>query len=184
MLRLPLFFSGSHCENGFQRRAVVRRAAKDGVNEPETAFFGETILNPQAIGLRMQSVVVFNLGARMHILVVDDEHEFLELMNNRLQKRGFTVSVAPTGEKALELVEREKYDAMVLDVKMPGIDGIEVLRQVKKLRPELPVLLLTGHASIEAAMTGVETGAVDYLLKPVPINDLIMRLRDIASRKE
>jgi len=120
----------------------------------------------------------------MHILVVDDEHEFLELMNNRMQKRGFTVSVAPTGEKALEMVEKEAFDAMVLDVKMPGIDGIEVLRRVKQMRPELPVLLLTGHASIEAAMTGVETGAVDYLLKPVPINDLIMRLRDIAARKD
>ncbi|MDR0339568.1 MAG: response regulator [Desulfovibrio sp.] len=120
----------------------------------------------------------------MHILVVDDEHEFLELMRNRLQKRGFTVDVAPTGEQALEMVGRRGYDAMVLDVKMPGIDGIEVLRQVKRLRPEMPVLLLTGHASVEAAMTSVETGAVDYLLKPVPINDLIMRLRDIAARRE
>ena len=119
----------------------------------------------------------------MHILIVDDEHEFLELMDNRLQKRGFTVVTAGTGEKALELVAQEVFDAMVLDVKMPGMDGIETLRRVKQLRPELPVLLLTGHASVEAAMTGVETGAVDYLLKPVPINDLIMRLRDIAARK-
>ena len=123
-------------------------------------------------------------GVPMHILVVDDEHEFLELMNNRLQKRGFTVETAGTGEKALELVREHAFDAMVLDVKMPGIDGIEVLRRVKQMKPELPVLLLTGHASVEAAMTGVETGAVDYLLKPVPINDLIMRLRDIASRKD
>lgn len=120
----------------------------------------------------------------MHILVVDDEQEFLELMTNRLQKRGFTVNIAPNGEQALERVAEEDFDAMVLDVKMPGIDGIEVLRRVKRMRPNLPVLLLTGHASIEAAMTGVETGAVDYLLKPVPINDLIMRLRDIAARKE
>ncbi len=119
----------------------------------------------------------------MHILVVDDEHEFLELMNNRLQKRGFTVVAASSGEKALELVQEQSFDAMVLDVKMPGIDGIEVLRRVKQIKPDLPVILLTGHASVEAAMTGVETGAVDYLLKPVPINDLIMRLRDITTRK-
>lgn len=120
----------------------------------------------------------------MHILVVDDEREFLELMMNRLQKRGFSVVVASGGEQALELVEKEDFEAMVLDVKMPGLDGMEVLRRVRRLRPQLPVLLLTGHASVEAAMTGVETGAVDYLLKPVPINDLIMRLRDIAARKE
>lgn len=120
----------------------------------------------------------------MHILIVDDEREFLELMNNRLQKRGFTVDVSSDGEQALRLVETEDFDAIVLDVKMPGMDGIEVLRRIKQVRPELPVLLLTGHASVESAMAGVETGAVDYLLKPVPINDLIMRLRDIASRKE
>ena len=119
----------------------------------------------------------------MHILFVDDEHEFLELMDNRLHKRGFTVTTAGTGEKALELVKDQDFDAMVLDVKMPGIDGIEVLRRVKQTKPDLPVILLTGHASIEAAMTGVETGAVDYLLKPVPINDLIIRLRDLAARK-
>lgn len=120
----------------------------------------------------------------MHILVVDDEREFLELMNNRLQKRGFTVSVAANGDDALTMVSGGNYDAMVLDVKMPGTDGIEVLRRVKQMKPDLPVLLLTGHASIEAAMTGVESGAVDYLLKPVPINDLIMRLKDIAARKD
>jgi len=120
----------------------------------------------------------------MHVLVVDDELEFLELMQNRLHKRGFTIETANSGDKALALVAANHYDAMVLDVKMPGTDGIEVLRRVKIMKPELPVLLLTGHASMEAAMTGVETGAVDYLLKPVPINDLIMRLRDIASRKE
>jgi len=120
----------------------------------------------------------------MHILVVDDEREFLELMTNRLQKRGFTVTVASCGEQALDLVEKEAFDALVLDVKMPGIDGIEVLRKVKQLRPHLPVLLLTGHASVEVAMSGVESGAVDYLLKPVPINDLIMRLRDISTRRE
>lgn len=120
----------------------------------------------------------------MHILIVDDELEFLELMRNRLHKRGFTVETAHNGEAALEIVKQKNFDAMVLDVKMPGIDGIEVLRRVKRVRPEMPVLLLTGHASMEAAMTGVETGAVDYLLKPVPINDLIIRLREIASRKD
>lgn len=119
----------------------------------------------------------------MRILIVDDEQEFLELMSNRLQKRGFSVVSADTGDKALDLVERQDFEAMILDVKMPGMDGIEVLRRVKRLRPGLPVLLLTGHASMEAAMTGVESGAVDYLLKPVPINDLVIRLRDMAARK-
>lgn len=119
----------------------------------------------------------------MHILIVDDELEFLELMTNRLQKRGFTVVTCSSGESALEAIGKEAFDAMVLDVKMPGMDGIEVLQRVKQGQPDLPVLLLTGHASVEAAMTGVESGAADYLLKPVPFNDLVVRLQDMAGRK-
>ena len=118
----------------------------------------------------------------MHILFVDDEPDFLELMEKRLGKRGFTVTTAPGGEEALALLDGDaSFDAVVLDVKMPGMDGIEVLRRIKAKRPKVPVLLLTGHASVESAMTGVETGAVDYVLKPVPLNDLIARLRDLTS---
>ncbi len=119
----------------------------------------------------------------MHILFVDDEPDFLDLMEKRLGKRGFTVATATSGEKALELLADATFDAMVLDVKMPGMDGIEVLRRVKAKRPDLPVLLLTGHASVESAMTGVENGAVDYVLKPVPLNDLIARLHDLIVAK-
>ena len=123
------------------------------------------------------------LGGMMHILIVDDEVDFLELMEKRLQKRGFTVTTAGNGEAGLEHVRQTAFDAMVLDVKMQGMDGIETLRRVKQIAPNLPVLLLTGHASVEAAMTGVETGAVDYLLKPVPLNELIMRLHDMTAGK-
>ncbi len=120
----------------------------------------------------------------MHVLFVDDEPDFLELMEKRLGKRGFTVTTAPGGEQALALLDSgASFDAMVLDVKMPGMDGIEVLRRVKSKLPALPVVLLTGHASVESAMTGVEIGAVDYVLKPVPLNDLIARLRDLTAAK-
>jgi DNA-binding response OmpR family regulator len=122
-------------------------------------------------------------GGPMHVLIVDDEADFLELMEKRLQKRGFSVTTAGNGEEGLKQVQQTSFDAMVLDVKMPGMDGIETLRRIKQLAPDLPVLLLTGHASIESAMVGVESGAVDYLLKPVPLNDLIMRLNDMVGRK-
>lgn len=119
----------------------------------------------------------------MHILVIDDELDFLELISDRLKKRGFTVATAPNGTLGLEQVQAGEFDAVVLDVKMPGIDGIEVLRRIKEIRPHLGVVLLTGHASVESAMTGVEMGAVDYLLKPASLNDLITQLRRIEARK-
>lgn len=119
----------------------------------------------------------------MHILFVDDEPDFLELMENRLGKRGFTITTAADGEKALALLNDNSFEAVVLDVKMPGLDGIEVLRRIKAKWPHLPVLLLTGHASVESAMTGVEIGAVDYVLKPVPLNDLIARLKELTASK-
>ena len=118
----------------------------------------------------------------MNVLFIDDEEEFLELMQNRLSKRGFTVSTANSGETGLALVDKQPFDVVVLDVKMPGCDGVDVLRQLKQRHPDLAVLLLSGHASTDVAMTSIENGAADYMLKPVPLNDLIVRLRDIANR--
>ncbi len=120
----------------------------------------------------------------MHILLVDDELDYLELMQNRLEKRGFQVTTAASGPHALAAIEKETFDAAVLDVKMTGMDGLEVLRRIKATHPELEVILLSGHASMESAVLGVETGAADYLLKPVPINDLIERLNDVVNNKK
>ncbi|WP_027186695.1 response regulator [Desulfovibrio cuneatus] len=120
----------------------------------------------------------------MHILLVDDEADYLELMKNRLEKRGFQVTTAESGLHALAAIEKEAFDVAVLDVKMTGMDGLEVLRRIKATHPEVEVILLSGHASLESAVLGVETGAADYLLKPVPINDLIERLNDVVNKKK
>ena len=120
----------------------------------------------------------------MHILLVDDEADYLELMQNRLEKRGFQVTTAESGPHALAAIEKDAFDAAVLDVKMTGMDGLEVLRRIKASHPEVEVILLSGHASMESAVLGVETGAADYLLKPVPINDLIERLNDVVNNKK
>ncbi len=112
----------------------------------------------------------------MKILIVDDETEFLDLMHKRLARRGMEVDTADNGTDAVARVEQGVYDAVVLDVKMPGMDGLETLRRIKALRPEVPVVLLTGHASLGAALTGMALGAFDYMLKPVAINELIFKL--------
>ncbi|MBQ3060047.1 MAG: response regulator [Desulfovibrio sp.] len=121
----------------------------------------------------------------MRVLFVDDETEFLELMKKRLVRRSFSVDTASDGESALRLLDEtlnsgESFDAVVLDVRMPGTDGLEVLRQMKERRPALPVILLTGHASMGVAMQGLDLGAYDYMLKPVGINELIIKISEAA----
>jgi DNA-binding NtrC family response regulator len=117
------------------------------------------------------------------VLLVDDEVEFRELLAKRLRKRDLTLFVAGSGEEAIAVVEREAVDVVVLDVRMPGMDGRQALREIKRRRPEVEVIMLTGHASVEVALEGMELGAFDYLLKPVSIDELLFKLQDAAEKK-
>lgn len=119
----------------------------------------------------------------MHILFVDDERDFLELMEKRMILRGIPAATASNGDEALQRLEAamqdgKPFDAVVLDVRMPGADGLEVLRRIKERAPQLPVILLTGHASMGVAMQGLDLGAYDYMLKPIGINELIIKLNE------
>lgn len=117
------------------------------------------------------------------VLLVDDEAEFLETLEKRLRKRKVEVSLATSGEEALALLEDKAPDVVVLDVKMPGMDGIEVLKEIKKRWPLVEVVMLTGHANVEVAIQGMELGAFDYLMKPVDIDELVYKLQDAYRRK-
>ena len=111
------------------------------------------------------------------VLVVDDETDFLETIVNRLQKRKIDATGVPTGEAALEMIKEKLFDVVLLDVKMPGgMDGIEGLREIKKMRPLTEVILLTGHASVETSIEGLKLGAFDYLIKPVKFDELLEKL--------
>ena len=120
----------------------------------------------------------------MHALFVDDEVEFLQLMEKRLSRRGMTIVTAPDGQSALDIVTEAMkqpetmFQMVVMDVRMPGMDGLETLRHMKKIAPKLPVLLLTGHASLDVAVQGMDLGAYDYMLKPVAINELIIKMEE------
>jgi len=109
---------------------------------------------------------------KFRLLIVDDEEEFLMSSSQALGRRDFVVDMAPNGVTALEKVESNQYDAVVLDVKMPDIDGIEVFRQIHRIRPNLPVLLLTGHSSIGDAFHTSKDGIADYLSKPIDMDEL------------
>lgn len=117
------------------------------------------------------------------VLLVDDEVEFLDTLLKRMKKRDVNVVGARSGEEALGLLEQHLVDVVVLDVKMPGMDGIQTLRELKRQHPMVEVIMLTGHASLEVAIEGMELGAFDYLMKPVDIDELLYKVEDAYKNK-
>lgn len=117
------------------------------------------------------------------VLVVDDEGDFLETIVNRLNKRGICAKGVLSGKEALGILENEDFDLVILDVKMPGIDGIEVLKRIKMRWPEIEVIMLTGHASIELGIEGMEYGAYDYIIKPTKLEDLLEKMDKAYERR-
>jgi DNA-binding NtrC family response regulator len=118
-----------------------------------------------------------------NVLLVDDEEEFLETLVKRLKKRNLPVAGVSSGEKAIEYLKENSPDVVVLDMKMPGMNGLETLRQIKKQSPLVEVVMLTGHANVEVAIQGMELGAFDYLMKPMDIDELLYKLQDAYKRK-
>ncbi len=115
--------------------------------------------------------------ADLRLLLVDDEAEFLEPMVARLGRRRISCTTAREGEEALKILAVERFDCAVVDVKMPCMDGLELLRRMRWKHPDVPVILLTGHASIELGVQGMELGAFDYLMKPVDLDELLDTVR-------
>ena len=118
-----------------------------------------------------------------NVLFVDDEIDFLDTLMKRMKKRNVSVSGVNRGEDAIEFLKTHSIDVVVLDMRMPGMDGIETLREIKKLNPLLEVIMLTGHACLEAAREGMELGAFDYLMKPLNIDELLYKLQDAYRKK-
>lgn len=117
----------------------------------------------------------------MSVLLVDDETEFSATLAERLKLRGFTASLAPDGENALARIRAGHFDLVLLDLLLPGLPGIEVLRRIRAERPELPVILLTGQAGAREGIEGMKLGAAGYLTKPVDLHELL-ELADSLGR--
>jgi two-component system, OmpR family, response regulator len=120
---------------------------------------------------------------KFKVLVVDDEEDFLETIVKRLKARAVEAEGVESGEKALQFLEGRDVDVVVLDVRMPGMDGIETLKEIKKHRPAIEVIMLTGHASVESGIQGMQLGAFDYVMKPVPLDELLDKMRQAYERK-
>jgi DNA-binding NtrC family response regulator len=120
---------------------------------------------------------------KIRVLLVDDEASFIEYLGKRLAARGLEVAMAGSGEQAIQAVQAGELDVVVLDVKMPGLSGVETLRELKRLRPSLPVIMLTGHASIESGVEGMKLGAFDYLVKPCDIEVLTKAIHEACAQR-
>jgi DNA-binding NtrC family response regulator len=113
---------------------------------------------------------------KVKVLLVDDEKEFIQTLAERLEVRDFSVQTAFAGDEALLKIKEQDFDVVVLDVLMPGKNGIETLREIKNLKPLVNVIMLTGHATVETAIEGMKAGAYDYLMKPTDTNDLVGKI--------
>ena len=118
------------------------------------------------------------------VLLVDDEEQFVEVLAQRLQGRGYKVETAFNGDDAIEFVNRHEVDVVILDVLMPGRDGVETLRELKRIKPLVEVIMLTGHATVETAIQGMKLAAYDYLMKPTDTAELVDKIDKAYKRKK
>ena len=121
--------------------------------------------------------------SELRVLIVDDEDDFRETIVKRLINRKMYAEGAENGFKALEILDQKDFDVVVLDIKMPGIDGIETLKRIKAKKPEVEVIMLTGHVSVEFGITGMQLGAFDYVMKPAPMPELLDKIRQAYDKK-
>ncbi len=120
---------------------------------------------------------------KIRVLLVDDEKEFTDVLAERLETRDFDVSKAYSGDEAIAALKQGKIDVVVLDVLMPGKDGVETLKEIKAMQPIVEVIMLTGNATVETAVEGMKFGAYDYLMKPTETKDLVEKLVKAYKRK-
>jgi len=114
---------------------------------------------------------------KIKILLIDDEEEFISTLAERLELRGYLCKTAVDGQSGIQMVANEPFDIAILDLMMPGLNGLDTLRQIKKITPDLPVILLTGHGSTKDGMEGMRIGAFDFLIKPLDIYALIDKIK-------
>jgi DNA-binding NtrC family response regulator len=169
---------------------VLRQAKKRNPNVQVVVLTGHGTDKDEAMAKKLGAIAYLKkpvdidhlIGAlkreKMKVLLVDDEREFVESLSERLELRNLEADVAYDGEQALDVLKEGKHDVMVLDLRMPGIDGIEVLRQAKKRNPNVQVVVLTGHGTDKDEAMAKKLGAIAYMRKPVDIDRLVGALHN------
>ena len=117
------------------------------------------------------------------VLLVDDEEDFLETLSSRLGIRGLKVSAVTSGEQAVAEAKQQDYDAIIVDLSMPGIDGLETLKRIKEDNPDAEIIMLTGQASVQSGVEAMKLGAGDFLQKPVELSELMSKIGEAKDKK-
>jgi DNA-binding NtrC family response regulator len=179
---------------GIDGTEVLRRVKKEHPNVDVVILTGHGTDKDEKEALRLGAAAYLKkpvdieqlVGAvrkeKLKVLLVDDEKDFVESLSERLELRNLDAKVAHDGEQALKVVKESKPDVMVLDLRMPGIDGIEVLRRVKKKDPDMAVVVLTGHGTDKDEKEALRLGATAYLKKPVDVDQLVGTLHKAWNR--
>lgn len=123
------------------------------------------------------------MSAKIKVLVVDDEERFRLTLGKLLTVRGLDVKTVASALEALETLRNEPHDVILLDVKMPGMNGVEALAEIKKINPNFEVIILTGHASVDIAVEIMRLGGYEYLLKPCDLDELMAKIESAYERK-
>ena len=121
---------------------------------------------------------------KMRMMLVDDEERFLSTTKKLLTKKGYEVVTAASGAEALEKIRNQNIHVVILDVKMPGMDGNATLKEIKRQFPLTEVIMLTGHATMESAIDGLKSGAIDYLMKPADIDEVIQKAEEAFEKRQ
>ncbi|MBU0464785.1 MAG: response regulator [Proteobacteria bacterium] len=121
---------------------------------------------------------------KMRIMLVDDEERYLQTTRKLIEKKGYEVLTALSGEEALEKLKPQNVHVVILDVKMPGMDGNQTLKAIKTLYPLVEVIMLTGHGTMDSAIDGLKSGAFDYLVKPADIDDIIEKAMEAFEKRQ
>ena len=117
------------------------------------------------------------------VLLVDDEEEFLEIMSERMRARDIEVTTSTSAREALDMIARDSYDAVIMDFMMPEMNGIEALKVIKEKNPEMQIILLTGHATVEKTVEAMKAGAMDLIEKPADLDALAQKIKDAHDQK-
>jgi len=120
---------------------------------------------------------------KARVLLVDDEKEFIGTLSDRLEVRGLKVSCATDGFKALDLIDNQDFDVIVLDLAMPGMDGLETLKKIKNKDPDAEIIMLSGHGTLKSGVEAMRLGAEDFLEKPVDLNDLLEKISEATDKR-
>jgi len=118
-----------------------------------------------------------------NVLLIDDDQDFLDVMSERMEARGLEVSSTMSAEEALEMIKQDSYDVIILDLQMPGMDGIDALKAIKEIQPEAQIILLTGHATVEKGVEAIKLGATDFIEKPADMESLTRKIKKAHAQK-